>query len=212
LGPHYGFLRRLKESAEVRSYCGLLADDRGSFQVSGEGLSVFTELGIDMEIGLVFLGPADSVLISEELEPMDTRGAEAPEPRPEGCRTHSEVAFEVLGVGLDLTGISSHLGLESSKTHRLGEADRSGNAYATDSWCLVAPLPPRDALDAHFKWLGMALLGHSDFLRSLKGKGELLIRADFRTESDTGGLSISPEGLKVSTQLDVPMEFNAVLI
>lgn len=212
LEPHYSFLRGLKENAQVRSYCGLTADDRGTLRLSAEGLSLFTDLAIDLEIGIVFLGPADSGESAEDLGPTDKTEAEIAQSEPPAYRTRSQVALQVVGAGLDLSSISAQLGFGPSKAHHLGETDSAGNPYPTDSWSLVAPLPRRDALDEHLKWLGMALLPHSGFLRSLKYQAELLVRCDFGTESDTGGVRVSPEGLRVCTEPDIPIEFEAFLI
>ena len=212
LEPHYSFLRGLKESAQVRSYCGFTVGDRGTFRLSPEGLSLFTNLAIDLEIGLVLLGPADSAEGAEDLGPTDDTEAEMPQSEPPAYRTTSKVALQVVGAGLDLSGISAQLGFDPSKAHRLGEIDAAGNPYPNDSWCLAVPLGRRDALDAHLKWLGMALLPHSSFLRSLKYQAELLVRCDFGTESDTGGLGVSSEGLRLCTELDIALEFNAFLL
>lgn len=211
LAPHYGFLRALKETAQVRSYCGFSADDRGSFRVSGEGLSLFTELDIDMEIGLVFLGPSDSSAISEEHGPTDAE-VNARERGSGTYRTKSEVILEVTGASLDLSGISRALGHEPSETRRSGDLDSSGRVFATDLWSLAAPLPREEKLDAQLRWVGNVLLRRSDFIRSLSGKADLLLRCNFGTESDTGGLEMSSEALKALVDLNIPMNFHAYLI
>jgi len=210
--PHYGFLRSLKGTAEISSYCGLSVDsDRCSFRISGEALRIFKELNISMEFGLVFTGYPDSTTERSEPKPSECE-AEKPEFVPGTYRTESEVAFEVVGAGLDLSSISSQLGFDPSKAHHLGETDSAGDQHPSDSWSLVAPLPRTDALDGHLKWLGMSLLPHASFLRSLKYKAELLVRCNFGTESDSGGLGVSPEGMRVCTDLDIPLELNAFLI
>lgn len=207
--PHYGFLRGLKEGSQVRSYCGLTADDIGTFRVSAESLSLFTELAIDLEVGLVFLGPADSGDGVAQFG--STSKAEVEAPESPACRTNSKVAFQVSGTRLNLHGISAELGFEPSEVHHVGEKGAAGERYSTDLWSLAAPLPRRDTLDVHLRWLGMALRRHSDFLRSLTHEADLLIRCEFGTESDSGGVTVSPEGLKVCTQLDIPLEFDAFL-
>lgn len=210
LAPHYSFLCELKEDTQIRSYCGFTANERGSFRLSPENLSLFTQLAVDIEIGLVFLGPADSSAQKPGLT--DSTRVEVAEAEHCGYSANSEVAFHVVGAGLDLRGISAELGLDPSSTHRVGETDPSGFPYPTDSWSLVAPLPRREVLDAHFRWLAMALLPHSGLLRSLKNQAELLILCDFGTRSYTGGVSVSPVGLRVCTELGIPLEFNAFLI
>jgi len=210
--PHYGFLRSLKGTAEISSYCGVSVDsDCCSFRVSGEAFKIFMELNISMDLSLVFTGYPDPATEASKPKPSESKAGK-PEFVPGSYLAESEVAFEVVGAGLDLSGISAQLGIDPSKAHRLGETDSAGNPYPTDSWSLAAPLPRREALDAQLKWLGMALLPHSTYLRSLKYQAELLVRCDFATESDTGGLGVSPEGLRVCTELDIPLQFNAFLI
>jgi len=169
------------------------------------------ELNISMDLSLVFTGYPDPATEASKPKPSESKAGK-PEFVPGSYLAESEVAFEVVGAGLDLSGISAQLGIDPSKAHRLGETDSAGNPYPTDSWSLAAPLPRREALDAQLKWLGMALLPHSTYLRSLKYQAELLVRCDFATESDTGGLGVSPEGLRVCTELDIPLQFNAFLI
>jgi Domain of unknown function (DUF4279) len=211
LAPHYGFIMALKETAQVRSYCGFTADDRGSFRVSGEGLRFFSELDIDMELSLVFLGPPDSGVVSHEPEPTEPR-AKAYEQGSGAYRTESELALRITAGSLDLGGISRALGFEPSEIHRAGDLDASGNPYPSDFWSLTVPLLKTDELDDHFKWLRMALLPHSDFLQSIKHNAEILVYCSFGTESDTGGVSISPEGLETCTVLDIPLEFDGFLL
>ncbi len=201
--PHYDYLRPLRGIYEVSSYCGVSVDgDRCQFQVSPEALAIFVELGIDMDISLIFADYSDV-----ESQPRGSTQVDV--------RFHSKgssASFQATGGGLDLDGISSALGMVPSEARRSTDLDPSGKAYATDSWSLVARLPRADQLDAHLKWLGMALLPHSGFLRSLKSRAELLVRCDFGTGSDTGGVSISPGGLRTCTELEIPLEFNAFLI
>lgn len=211
VAPHYDFLHALKKTAQVRSYCGFTADDRLTFRVSGENLRLFTELDIDMELSLVFLGPPDSDVVSEEAEP-EGADVNAYECGTGAYHTESEVSLQATGNALDLIGISRALGLKPSEIHRSGDLDSEGKAYPVDLWSIKSPLSKFDELNAHFKWLGMAVLRHSDFIRSLASRSELVVRCNFGTESDTGGVDISPEGLKVCTELGIALEFNVFLI
>lgn len=211
LSPHYGFLRKLKEGAGVRSYCGFLADDRCAFQVSGGALRLFTELAIDMEISLVFIGPPDADA-SPEVPGLSHAEIGARDWESESYRTESKVCLQVIGPSLDFGRISRTLSLDAPETYRSGDVDRSGKTYTADVWSVTAPLSKTDEVDAHFRWIRMALLPHSDFLRSVKRGADVILRCDFRTECDTGGARISPEGLELSALVDIPLEFNALLI
>lgn len=212
LEPRRDYLRSQMKSGEVSSFCGVRADGREcSFRVSGEALGTFVQLGIDMDLSLIFLGYSDleAGLSSQELVQTQNRASRSQE------RTYSkgsEVTLHVVGAGLDLSGMSNDLGLKASRAHHSADLDVSGNVHPSDLWSLTVPLPRTDELDAHLRWLRAVLLPHAEFLRSLKSRAELSVCCDFGTESDTGGVSISPEGLRVCTELDVPLDFSAFLI
>jgi hypothetical protein len=55
LNPHYEFIRSLKANAEIYVYCGVNCDsDQCGFGLTSEALSIFTELGIKMEVTVLF--------------------------------------------------------------------------------------------------------------------------------------------------------------
>lgn len=202
LSPHYDFLRQLKKKYEISSYCGISVDgDSCRLEISPEALKIFVDLGVDMDLSIIFAGYSEQ------------------EPRPSTAavevgydQTGSSVSFQVVGIGLDVDAISATLGLAPSATHRSGDIDVSGKPYPDDFWSILAACSGGVELDAHFRWLGTVLLPHADFLRSLGLRAELLIRCNFGTESDIGGVGISPEGLKVCTDLGIPLEFTTYLI
>lgn len=56
LEPHYEYIRSLKTSAELRIYCAYHSDsDQSGFSISPEALSIFTKLGIPMEVSILCL-------------------------------------------------------------------------------------------------------------------------------------------------------------
>jgi len=60
LEPRYSFLRALKRTTEVRSFCGVIVDGtKCSFGLSAEALRLFTEVDIEMEVSLIFGGYSD---------------------------------------------------------------------------------------------------------------------------------------------------------
>ncbi len=212
LAPHYDFLHTLKKTAQIRSYCGFTADDHGSFYVSGEALNLFTEVGFDMEISTVFLGPPESSVTSDEPTEKDV-DAGAAHRVPYHYGTESEVILRIIGHSLDFDGISRNLGFEPSEKHRAGDVAAGDHYhYPSDLWSLTVPLLKTDQLDDHFRWLRMALLPHSEFLKFTKRNAGIAIHCNFGTESDTGGVSLSPEGLETCTVLDIPLEFNGLLL
>lgn len=205
LRPHFEFLRALKGMAEVRSFCGVIAEgEECTFTLSAEALTLFVELDIDLELSLIFLGLAH--------EQPAAQGSPAWGSDSEVYRTESRVVLDIGGNDLDLAGITRAFGLQPSEVHRSHDLDVSGKPYSTDVWSFVAPLSATEDLDAHLRWLGSALLRHPDSVRSVTRGADALIRCDFGTESDNGGVGISPHGLKVLVEFKIPMDFHAYLI
>jgi hypothetical protein len=55
LNPYYDFIQSLKTNAEISIYCGINCDsDQCGFSLTPEALSIFTELGIKMEVTVLF--------------------------------------------------------------------------------------------------------------------------------------------------------------
>ncbi len=203
LMPHYEFLHALQGKCELSVYCGITIEgDRGQFRVPSDALTLFVELGIDMDLSLIFTGYS-------ELGPLNAGTASANDQLPsEGA----DASFEVSGATLDVSQISKTLGMGFSQTDRPGDASSSRKLPPTNLWSVVAPVPRSSELDAHLRWLGTMLLPHVEFLMSLKVQCEMVIQCNFVTRSDTGGVIISAEGLKTFTELDIPLDFNAFLI
>ena len=201
--PHCEFLRSLRGKCDLSIYCGITTDgDRCQFHLSSDSLRMFAELGIDMDLSLVFTGYSNSEPLSSETanvnDKLNSEGAEA--------------SFHIIGAALDESWISNALGIASSKTNGRGYASVYGNPPPTNSWSLVAAVPRSSDLDKHLRWLGATLLPSAGFLLALKEKGTMLVLCDFVTRSDTGGVVISAEGLRICTELDIPLDFKAFLI
>jgi hypothetical protein len=205
LQPGYALLRSLKDKAEVRSFCGILIEgDSASFRVSAEALKLFVELGVDFELSLIFVGYSDGQSAAPELP--------TPECDSDTYRTEARVFFDLRGNSKDVAEAWGALGGKPSEVHHAGEVDTWGNPYLTDQWSLAAPVGPGEELDRHLKWLADFLLRHADSIRSLTGDIEALVRCDFGTESDNGGLGISAQALRAPVDLDLPFHFNVRLI
>ena len=211
LEPRYEFLRSLKGEAQVRSFCGIISDGHEcAFRLSPEALRIFTRLDIDMELSLIFLC-LDTEDTAAEVIPNAPHDDE-PEAESQSYRTESRVSVEMTGDVFDLNEFSAGLGMPLSDTQRSAEASPLVPSRDGGHWILTCPLPLTDKLDSHMKWLGGKLLGHSKMLRALKPRIEMVVRCEFRTESDTGGTAISPKGLEFCTEIGIPLEFSAFLI
>ncbi len=211
LEPHYVFLRTLKRQAQLRSFCGIISEGRDcAFRLSPHGLRIFTHLDIKMELSLIFLcldmeptclGTAPNTPTSEESEAESL-----------GYKTKSNVTMEITGDGSDLKKISEVLGLPILDREPAIDAHPPMRGGDSGQWSFTCPLPATDKLDSHMRWLGEILLGRLDILRSFKSRVAMLLRCDFATESDTGGVDISPQGLKACAEIDIPLEFSVTLL
>lgn len=201
--PGYSFLRALIIKTDVSSFCGVIADgDACVMNLSAGALAMFVELNIALGLSLIFLG-SDAEPSTSDL-PVSEDGQDGSRTEPPGYSTESSVFVEISGESRDVKAVSARLESELSVAY---DSD-----VTPSSLRLSSPLAATETLDAHLKFLHTALQPHSKLLHSLKGRVEMLIRCDFGTDSDTGGLEISPEGLKECTEMDIPLELHAFLL
>jgi len=56
LSSHYDYLRSLKSAAQIDVFCSYTSEgDQAGFSLSSQGLSMFAELGIKLELSLISL-------------------------------------------------------------------------------------------------------------------------------------------------------------
>lgn len=67
-------------------------------------------------------------------------------------------SFRIYGVGLDIDGITSELGLSPDHKHRQGEPDPGKRPYPHDMWSLRSPQGKGQDLELHLSWLAERLL------------------------------------------------------
>jgi Domain of unknown function (DUF4279) len=197
--PHYDFLRSLKETCEVSSYCGITAGGNSCrFRIPHEAFGIFVEIGIDMDLSLIFVGYSD--LRIERADVKDLLHS-----------VGSGASLQIVGSRLDLTSISEALGVPPSA---FDHYDKFGtkDGHSNNLWSVASPLPRTEELDAHLRWLAGLVLRSHDSIRAIRKEVELFVQCNVVTKSDTGTVSISPEGLKLCTELDLPLDFSAFLL
>ena len=205
LGPYYSFLRGLKQTAEVRSFCGIIADGAEcNLRLSPAAFRLFTDLDVQMELSLIFGAedlPRPSLRDREEL----------PQGGPTGpYRTESQVHLVARGHDLDGGPISPGLGIQSLRISPRGEIEAA--AEVGDSWSLLVPVGRQDKLDQHLRWLGSFLSRHADFIRSQSKGRELAIHCAFETSSEMGGVDISSEALRLPVELGLVLSIDVRLL
>jgi hypothetical protein len=201
--PSYKFLRSLKGECDLSIYCGVTIEgDRCQFRTSSSALRLFTELGIDMDLSLVFTGYSDSVSpdtgTASAKDQLDSEGARA--------------SFQIFGTVFDADKISRTIGGGSLQARPSGDASVPKDSSPSDVWFLLPDVPQSTDLDAQLRWLGARLSPQVGFLTSLKRPIDMLIQCNFITGSDTGGVVLSSLGLEVCTKLDIPLEFKVLLL
>ncbi|MGH9352949.1 MAG: DUF4279 domain-containing protein [Terriglobia bacterium] len=201
LVPRYDFIRRLRENHEVSSYCGISVDgDNCRFQISPESLRMFVDLGIAMNLTVIFIGGSESGSTSDA---------------PGSARTESPgtiTSLEATGKPSDLSEVARELNHLASYASRAGEPEASANAERPAFWALTAPEVLEGGLDAQLIWLATELMPYASFLRPITPRVGLLVRCVLRTESDISDQSLSPEGLSFLTSLEIPLEFDVSLV
>lgn len=202
LEPHYGFLRTLKKNEyEVRSYCGISVDGaKCRLDIPPDSLKIFVELGIAMDLTIIFVGDPESESPSDKAKLLSAQ--------PLG----TSVSFEVLGEPGNVSEVAKELSMLASYAHQRREPKVLTEKERAASWSLTAPLLQDDGLDAQLIWLATELSPYSSFLRSAVSKIAPLVHCVLRTERDINDQSFSPEGLSFLTSLGIPLEFNACLV
>ncbi len=63
------------------------------------------------------------------------------------------IHFTIVGIGLDIDGISQSLGMSPKHSHRVGDIDPLGRPFRHDMWSLQSELPEAEPPDTHLEWL-----------------------------------------------------------
>jgi|SRR5882724_1306364 len=121
-------------------------------------------------------------------------------------------ALRVMRTGLDLAGISSSLGISPTHVHRQGDPGPLKKPFTLDMWSLESPLDPAEPLEAHLKWLQTALSPHHEFLSSLRKLATLDIYCNAMYFSDQNSLELTPEVLRLFTELNIPLGVSILLL
>ncbi|MGH7963376.1 MAG: DUF4279 domain-containing protein [Candidatus Binatia bacterium] len=107
----------------------------------------------------------------------------------------------------NLAEITQTLKLSPTHIHRQGEkpSPYATQPYEHDMWMLKAPLPREELLEKHLLWLKEQLSPHREYLRTLAESHTVDIFCGYRTDSDQGGFDLSPEALRLFTELGIRM-------
>ena len=196
LQPRYDFIRRLRGEYEVSSYCGISTDASSCrFRLSPDAFGVFAELGIAMDLTIIFVGESDTPSEADNLAPAQIPG--------------TTTSFEVVGNPRDVTWVAGKLDLLAPYASQTGALAESGGAAF---WIVSAPQLQYGSLDTQLIWLASELSPYASILRSATGSVSSLVRCALRSDNDICEQSFSPEGLTFLISLGIPLEINATFI
>jgi hypothetical protein len=106
------------------------------------------------------------------------------------------VSFVLTGPSLDPDAVSSLLGLTPTRSHRRGEATRSGRPYAIAIWGLDSGCGPSEALETQLDSLLHQLQPRSGEIRALLRSGvDAGFYCTYSLSADTGRIRLSPQVL-----------------
>ncbi len=201
LAPHYQFLRTLREKYEVRSYCGISSEGvRCQFRVSPDALRIFVDLGIAMNLTVIFVGGPECGASSDTA---GTGRAQSP---------GSTVSLEFVGEASDVGEVSRELGPVAAHAREAGASGEWETRQGRGCWSVAAPASREEGPDAQLVWLAAELFPYASFLKSVVSRVEPVVRWSLRTESDIIDQSLCPEGLSLLTSFGIPLELDASLL
>ena len=197
-------LLALKRTCQVRSFCGVIT--KGSncrFSLSPKALKLFTELGVEMETSLIFLGYSDEKALNSSFVDINEQ---EPTGESERYRTSVHVSLEISSQSVGSANVLRQLRTEFAESKSLLEL------VGNETLSLSVPVGQHSDLDTHFRWLEEFLRPHADLIRSLNRDRNVTIHCRFGTESDTGGFGISAEALRVPVELGIGIDFDIRLM
>jgi hypothetical protein len=125
--------------------------------------------------------------------------------------TQPSASIRIIGNDLVFETISNRLGVSPTHTHKAREVDKYGNSHTQDMWLLESPLGKQNTLDEHLKWLTRCLAPSYEYLKELKNTAKVDIFCSYTSIGD-GGLSLSPESLRMFYEIDLKLEISIILL
>ena len=119
-------------------------------------------------------------------------------------------SFRIIGESLPFEEIESILNLAATYKHRKGDK-RGNHVLQDDRWVLESLLPEDKELGEHLEWLWSKLCSQKQYLVDLKGKYHLDVFAGYRSDCDHCGTVISAQGIKICSELEIPLELSIII-
>jgi hypothetical protein len=201
LQPRLGFLRALVRDPEiwrVNIFSAVTIDGRScGLKLPHESLSFLAELGIGMELSLVFLNLSDSNEVISDQHESEVASRFSKDDR---YKTESRVTIAVPSRDPAVHHTLSSLGLRFAKS---AETPSDGAGFQV-------PLSELEDFDSQLKWLARSLSQSDRFVQQLTRNVD--ITCGFATECQWGGTWLSGEALRLPVLLHIPLGFQLRLL
>lgn len=121
--------------------------------------------------------------------------------------------LRIHGVGVPFDEISSRLGVQPTRLHRVGERKRSRSeaVYRDDAWHYRPDVPETEPLDRHVEALWRVVRPHVDYLKALKRNHMVDVFCGFRSNNDHAGVHVSHQFLEMFIALEVPFGLSIIV-
>jgi len=120
--------------------------------------------------------------------------------------------LRIFGDGVDFEEIERTLALKPSYTHRKGESrSRSQVVNKQDMWSYQAPIPREQELEKHVEALREAVVENIGYLKDLKRRWNVDVFCGYTSNSATAGFQISPTGLRLFGELEIPLSVSVIV-
>ena len=120
-------------------------------------------------------------------------------------------SFRIIGEDLPFEEIEKTLNLTATYEHQKGDK-RGKQILQDDRWILECPLSEDKEVGEHLEWLWSKLSPQKQYLTDLKSKYHLDVFAGYRSDCDHCGATISPQGMKICYELDIPLELSIIIV
>lgn len=127
-------------------------------------------------------------------------------------KVKSRAIIRIFGAPLDFDLIASHLGVQPSRVHRMGDTLGPGGPFAHDLWSIGSPLDRSEPMDKHLLSLKQILKPHYDFLRSLKEEAQVRSFCGVVVDGEECTIQLSAEALGIFVELDIDLELSLILL
>ena len=122
-------------------------------------------------------------------------------------------SLRVFGSIPDLDGISTHLGLQPTYTHRKHDKPRpASREFGHDMWSYTPSLQKSEPLEKHIEALWEKLRPHKEYLLGLKKSLTVDVFLGYRSNCDHCGVELPHTCLEMFSELKIPFGLSIIVV